>query len=301
MILKLLHDVREHMGTVTLEPLIDREVWPDARVRSFLTSFSGIGAKTASCILLYRLQRLDFAVDTNILKIGARMGWFKSINVTPEDALPTTARREILSHKSSGSVMSSSPAMSSSAESPSRPAPKRLRSRVQGNRMNSNAMGDFGSTSSSPSVDIEDFTSSSPIQQHIQNRLPLPRETPPASPQKRPQTQSTPPSVPSMVHSKQRRKTVLTASAAPLKRHAKAAQAFVQTCLQSHSTHTINGLSFIKHISVSLLTGKYFATHDVRFVGHALYLPCATLQRCIHRICKILPVMEAQNAPVRFR
>ena len=255
MILKLLHDVREQMGTVTLEPLLDRKLWPDARVRSFLTSFTGIGAKTTSCIMLYRLQRLDFAVDTNILKIGARMGWFKAIGVTPEDALPTAANRVIqLSHTSSLSSSSSSsssiPSSSSAVvEVPSPPSQLSLPqesysidskgSRMQPLKRQQSLRTDIvlplshssSSTSSSSPFDIEDLAYFSSSSSSSSNILQTPQQTPTHVPCIRP-PRPTPPSIRSMPRQKEKRPSL--SSTPPLKRHAKATQSFVQSCLAYH-------------------------------------------------------------------
>ena len=60
---------------------VDKEVgrWETEAIRSWLLGFAGIGEKTAACVLLYKMKRLDFAVDANVLRIGTRLGWFDSI------------------------------------------------------------------------------------------------------------------------------------------------------------------------------------------------------------------------------
>jgi len=40
-----------------------------------LLSFDGVGPKTASCVLLFCLQREDFAVDTHVQRITGLLGW----------------------------------------------------------------------------------------------------------------------------------------------------------------------------------------------------------------------------------
>ena len=70
-IIKLLNQVKQQFGKTSLDELEDRNVWTDDKVRKLLLSYSGIGVKTTSCILLYRLCRLSFAVDTNILKLSS--------------------------------------------------------------------------------------------------------------------------------------------------------------------------------------------------------------------------------------
>lgn len=97
MIIKLLGQVFAQFGTTSLEVLEDRNVWNNTKVRTLLLSYTGIGVKTTSCMMLYRLRRLSFAVDTNILKIGARLGWFVSIGVHPSEALPKERKSQATS------------------------------------------------------------------------------------------------------------------------------------------------------------------------------------------------------------
>ena len=39
--------------------------------------FNGISGKSVACLLLYRMGRVDFAVDANVLRIMTRLGWLK--------------------------------------------------------------------------------------------------------------------------------------------------------------------------------------------------------------------------------
>ena len=49
--------------------------WPRERIHSYLSRFSGIGAKTIACIGLYNLEARDFAIDTHIYRFAVRFGW----------------------------------------------------------------------------------------------------------------------------------------------------------------------------------------------------------------------------------
>jgi endonuclease III len=42
---------------------------------SEMLSFQGVGPKTASCVLLFCLQRESFAVDTHVWRISGLLGW----------------------------------------------------------------------------------------------------------------------------------------------------------------------------------------------------------------------------------
>ena len=43
--------------------------------RAELCRFKGVGPKTASCVMLFELQRQDFPVDTHVWKIAIALGW----------------------------------------------------------------------------------------------------------------------------------------------------------------------------------------------------------------------------------
>lgn len=47
---------------------------PLADARSYLTSFSGVGVKTANVVLLFSFRREAFPVDTHILRVARRLG-----------------------------------------------------------------------------------------------------------------------------------------------------------------------------------------------------------------------------------
>ena len=96
-ILTVIRTVRLRFATDDRNAWVDAfDIWCESNktevVREYLLSLSGIGRKTSACVLLYRLRRVDFAIDTNILRIGTRLGWFEKINLKPQDSMSTTKR-----------------------------------------------------------------------------------------------------------------------------------------------------------------------------------------------------------------
>lgn len=63
--------VRERGGP-TLEHL--REMTDDEAI-DYLTTFNGVGIKTAACVLCFSLRRPVLPVDTHVLRIARRLGW----------------------------------------------------------------------------------------------------------------------------------------------------------------------------------------------------------------------------------
>lgn len=47
----------------------------DENAKAELTRFKGVGPKTASCVLMFCLDRNDFPVDTHVWHIAHRLGW----------------------------------------------------------------------------------------------------------------------------------------------------------------------------------------------------------------------------------
>ena len=74
----MLESIKEDRGKCTLEFL---RAAPSVEVKRYLGQFKGVGPKTASCVLLFAMGRDDFAVDTHIFRMAARLGW------TPGEAL----------------------------------------------------------------------------------------------------------------------------------------------------------------------------------------------------------------------
>ncbi|PXF42452.1 putative DNA glycosylase [Gracilariopsis chorda] len=68
-ILRQLYDTQ---GKCSLDFLWDLDTEEAKRV---LCRFHGVGPKTASCVLMFGMQRGEFPVDTHIRRIAARIGW----------------------------------------------------------------------------------------------------------------------------------------------------------------------------------------------------------------------------------
>ena len=71
-ILKILTQVHEKYGTYSLDHL-HNETTEEAFTE--LLSFQGVGPKTASCVVLFCLERESFAVDTHVFRISKLLGW----------------------------------------------------------------------------------------------------------------------------------------------------------------------------------------------------------------------------------
>jgi endonuclease-3 len=70
-ILSALRRLEEEHGAYALDFLADMSL---AEARDYLTSFSGVGVKTANVILLFSFRRESFPVDTHILRVARRLG-----------------------------------------------------------------------------------------------------------------------------------------------------------------------------------------------------------------------------------
>jgi len=73
----LLQKVHDEYGSYRLRGI---ETMKDDEVISTLTSYHGIGFKTAACVLLFSLRREVFPVDTHIHRICNRLGLVKTKN-----------------------------------------------------------------------------------------------------------------------------------------------------------------------------------------------------------------------------
>ncbi|KAJ0119062.1 base excision dna repair protein [Diaporthe amygdali] len=71
-ILSILEQVYERYGKYSLDHLHEASS-EDAMTE--MLSFNGVGPKTASCVLLFCLQRESFAVDTHVHRITGLLGW----------------------------------------------------------------------------------------------------------------------------------------------------------------------------------------------------------------------------------
>jgi endonuclease III len=71
---EILRTVLEERGEFSLEYL--REVGDEAAIAE-LMRFNGVGPKTASCVLMFEMQRHEMPVDTHVNRISGRLGWTK--------------------------------------------------------------------------------------------------------------------------------------------------------------------------------------------------------------------------------
>jgi endonuclease III len=71
-ILSILNQVYQKYGLYSLDHLHEASS-EDAMAE--MLSFQGVGPKTASCVLLFCLQRESFAVDTHVWRITGLLGW----------------------------------------------------------------------------------------------------------------------------------------------------------------------------------------------------------------------------------
>jgi endonuclease III len=71
-IMSILHDTKGKYGIYSLDHLF--EASNEDAMRELL-ALKGVGPKTASCVLLFCLQRESFAVDTHVHRITGLLGW----------------------------------------------------------------------------------------------------------------------------------------------------------------------------------------------------------------------------------
>lgn len=71
-IISILEQAKAKYGKYSLDHL--HEASNDEAMQEML-SFQGVGPKTASCVLLFCLQRESFAVDTHVWRISKLLGW----------------------------------------------------------------------------------------------------------------------------------------------------------------------------------------------------------------------------------
>ncbi|KHJ31580.1 putative base excision dna repair protein [Erysiphe necator] len=71
-ILGILNQVYEKYNTYSLNHLHKKS---NDEAMQELLSFPGVGPKTASCVLLFCLQRESFAVDTHVWRLSGLLGW----------------------------------------------------------------------------------------------------------------------------------------------------------------------------------------------------------------------------------
>lgn len=63
------------------------KTWSTGDIREYLLSLSGIGPKTAACVLLFDLGRPAFPVDTHIARFCKRMEWVEQ-SCPPDRMIP---------------------------------------------------------------------------------------------------------------------------------------------------------------------------------------------------------------------
>lgn len=71
-IISILDQVMERYGKYSLDHLFEKT---DEEAMAELIGYKGVGPKTASCVLLFCLQRESFAVDTHVYRIAGLLGW----------------------------------------------------------------------------------------------------------------------------------------------------------------------------------------------------------------------------------
>jgi endonuclease-3 len=71
-IISILNQTKEKYGEYSLDHLFDAT---NEQAMEEMISFQGVGPKTASCVLLFCLQRESFAVDTHVHRITGLLGW----------------------------------------------------------------------------------------------------------------------------------------------------------------------------------------------------------------------------------
>jgi len=71
-IISILEQAKEKHGEYSLDHLFQKT---DDEAMTELISMKGVGPKTASCVLLFCLQRESFAVDTHVYRIAGLLGW----------------------------------------------------------------------------------------------------------------------------------------------------------------------------------------------------------------------------------
>jgi endonuclease-3 len=72
---QILNQIRKEQGSITLDFLKSKSI---AEAEGYLTGLSGVGHKTASCVLLFSLGKPSLPVDTHILRVAKRLGLIDS-------------------------------------------------------------------------------------------------------------------------------------------------------------------------------------------------------------------------------
>jgi endonuclease-3 len=72
-ILAILHEIVVREGSLDLSWMKGART---ARIQAYLTSLPGVGPKTAACVLAFSLGRPALPVDTHVLRVARRLGFF---------------------------------------------------------------------------------------------------------------------------------------------------------------------------------------------------------------------------------
>ena len=80
-ILDILEIIKQDFGSYSIKELVNRD---RSDIRKYLTSLPGVGAKTASCVMMFDLKIPAFPVDTHISRITRRIG-LAAANMTAEN------------------------------------------------------------------------------------------------------------------------------------------------------------------------------------------------------------------------
>ena len=70
----LLNSIHAKHGSYSLQHLAEKE-YSDEDVMEELVSYDGVGPKTASCVLMFCLERESFPVDTHVFRLSKLLGW----------------------------------------------------------------------------------------------------------------------------------------------------------------------------------------------------------------------------------
>ena len=70
----LLSSIHAKHGSYSLQHLT-RPGYSDEQVMEELVSYQGVGPKTASCVLMFCLERESFPVDTHVFRLSKLLGW----------------------------------------------------------------------------------------------------------------------------------------------------------------------------------------------------------------------------------
>ena len=76
----ILQSVYEEFGEYSLEHLRELD---DKSAIAALTKYNGVGPKTASCVLMFNMDRPELPVDTHVNRLSQRLGWTRP-GCTPE-------------------------------------------------------------------------------------------------------------------------------------------------------------------------------------------------------------------------